>query len=59
MMHEWDGKFTPDSNEATVFTLYFNNAVRVLFSELDESVIEKLMDTDEFLDGFLRLSDAV
>lgn len=39
IIHEWDGEFRPESYEATVFTLYFNKIVRILFSELEESVI--------------------
>ena len=59
MLHEWNGQFRPESREATAFTLYFHNSARLLFSKLDESMIERVIDTDEFLDGYLKINDQV
>jgi len=60
ILHDWDAQFKPGSIHATVFTLYISNAVRILFSDIgDESVIDRLLDTDEFLDGFLKVVDTV
>ena len=59
MLHEWDGQFKGDSPEATAFTLWLHNAARLLFSELDEPLLRRLVDTDEFLDAFLRITQQV
>ena len=59
LLHEWDGEFEADSPEATAFTLWFHNAVRLLFSELESSLLERLLDTDEFLDAFLRITQSI
>jgi len=60
MLHEWNCQMHPESRHATVFTLYFKNAARLLFADIsDESTIDQLLTSDDFLDGFLRITDQV
>lgn len=59
VLHEWDGQFRADSPEATVFTLWLSNVVQLMFSGLDESLVRRMMDTDEFLDAFMRITQQV
>ena len=33
--------------------------MRALFSELDESTIQRLLETEEFYDAFLRITDKI
>ena len=59
VLQGWEGQFRPDSIEATVFTLYYHNAARALFHQLDEKLIVRLVDTEEFHDGFIKIIEAV